>query len=420
MQCPHAHTLTDPATNENPYEFYGWMLKEAPVYFDPGINAYIVASYDLIRKVALNPAVFSNEQAQLNQWNHRPGGMPQRATEILHEGIPHVPTLVTSDPPVHKRTRALVQLAFSQPRVAAMRGYIEGIANLLIDGFVDDGKVELVSRFSMMLPIYVISDQLGVPRRDFALIKAWSDAFVGLRGLMGSDDEIVGFAERLVEFQTYFGELIAARRARGPAENDMLDVLINARTEGEHPLDHAELISTIQQLMVAGNESTTSAITSGVVIMLENPAKMSQIVEEKRMLRFVEEVLRLESPGQGVLRRAVVDTQIGGVAIPKGALVQLRHGAGNRDGAVFASPNVFDCDRTESRPNLAFGFGPHLCIGNALAREEMCIAFATLRKRLPNLRFEPGANDFSHHRSTYVRALRALHLRFDPERAPTT
>ncbi len=415
MTCPHAgYTLTDPATNENPYDFYRWMLAEEPVYFDPGINMYIVASYDLIRKVALDTATFSNEQAQLNQWNHRPGGMPAKALEILDGGIQQVPMLVTSDPPAHKRSRVLVQTAFTGPRVGRMRQYILDIVNLLIDSFVNDGKVELASQFAIPLPVSVISDQLGIPRHEYARVKAWSDAVVGLRGLMGSDDEIVGYAETLIDFQRYFVDLIAARKARGPAEEDMLDDLLNAQIGNERPLDQAELISVIQQLMVAGNESTTSAITSGMAIILQHPDEIPNLIaDEKRMRRFVEEVLRLEPPVQGNLRRATADTQIGDVSIPKGALIQLRHGAGNRDGSVFECPNDLDVDTVKPKPHLAFGWGAHVCIGNALAREEMFVAFQSLLERLPGLRLQPGTNDFTHNRSIYIRGLRALHLEFD-------
>lgn len=415
--CPHAYTLTDPEVTEDPYGFYRWMLEEAPVYFDPGINMFIVASYDLIRKVALDTATFSNQQAQLNQWNHRPGGMPARAMEILNAGVPQVPMLVTSDPPEHKRSRVLVQTAFTGPRVGRMRGYIEEIVKLLIDRFADDGRVELVSQFAIQLPVYVISDQLGVPRSEYARVKAWSDAVVGLRGLMGSDEEIIHYAETLNEFQLYFTDLIAARRARGPAEDDMLDDLLNARM-GDEQLDLPELMNVIQQLLVAGNESTTSAITSGVAILMQHPEEIPLLLaDDKRMRRFVEEVLRLEPPVQGNLRRATADTEIGGVLIPKGSLLQVRHGAGNRDGAAFGCPNDLDVETLKPKPHLAFGWGAHVCIGNALAREEMFIAFQTLLTRLPQLRLEPEANDFRHNRSIYIRGLRALHLAFDPAMA---
>lgn len=414
--CPHGYTLTDPAVTEDPYPFYGWMLAEQPVYFDPGINMFIVASYDLIKKVALDTATFSNQQAQLNQWNHRPGGMPARAMKIIEAGVPQVPMLVTADPPIHKRSRALVQMAFTGPRVGRMRGYIEQIIDLLVARFIEDGALELVSQFAIQLPVYVISDQLGVPRSEYARVKSWSDAVVGLRGLMGSDEEIVDYAERLGDFQAYFTEVIQQRQARGPREDDMLDDLLNAQMEGEK-LDLPELMNVIQQLLVAGNESTTSAITSGIAILMQNPEEIPLLLaDEKRMRRFVEEVLRLEPPVQGNLRRATVDAEIGGVTIPKGSLLQLRHGAGNRDAAAFGCPNGLDVETAKPKPHLAFGWGAHVCIGNALAREEMFLAFTTLLTRLPGLRLTADGNDFRHNRSIYIRGLRALHLEFD--RAP--
>ena len=416
MSCPHAYTLTDPKTNEDPYEFYRWMLSEAPVYFDPGLNLYIVASYDLIQKVAGDMATFSNQNAQLNQWNLRPGGMPAKAMALLDAGIPQTPVLVTSDPPLHRPSRARVRMAFSVSRVERMQNYMAEVVNALVDGFIQRGAVEFVSEFAVALTVRVIADQLGVPLAEYARIKSWSDAVVGLRGLMGTDEQIIGYSEQLIDFQTYFTDLIAARRARGPAEDDMLDDLINARDDDGQPMDHPDLISTIQQLRVAGNESTTSAIASGVAIALRNPGEIpSLLADPQRMRRFVEEVLRLEPPVQGNLRRVMADVELGGVAIPKGALLQLRHAAGNRDGASFPHPNDLDLTTFPPKPHLAFGWGPHTCIGNALAREEMFVAFSILFRRLPNLRFDGDRNDFTHHLNMYIRALRSLHLAFDPQ-----
>ncbi len=408
-------SFADKGINECPFDFYKWMHENSPVYFDPGINAFIVSDYALIQKVALDTATFSNEKAQLNQWNLRPGGMPQEAMDLLNSGIPQVPLLVTSDPPAHRRYRSLVQMAFSGPRVSRMRPVIERIADDLIDTFIKDGSVELVSQYSVKLPTFFISDQLGVPRGDFLQVKAWADAVVGLRGLMGTDEQIIESSRQLLNFQTYFSDLIERRRAAGPAENDMLDDLLNARIEGERPLNHEELISTVQQLIVAGSESTTSGITSAVWMLLSNPELIEGVTtDENTRRRFVEEVLRLETPVQGNLRRAMADAEIGGVAIPEGSLVQIRGAAGNRDPKVFECPERLRMEDAKLTPHLAFGWGAHVCIGNMLAREEMAVSLCHLLGRLPNLRFSPGKNDFTHIPSAYLRVLKALHLGFDP------
>ena len=393
-------------------EFYAWMHAQAPVYLDPGLNMYIVSRYELIRKAALDTEVFSNTAAQLNQWDLRPGGLPPKVRAILDSGVPQVPMLVTADPPWHRRSRALVQLAFTGPKVGRMRGYIEAVSARLIDVFEGTGEVELVSAYAMRVPIHVISDQLGIAHADCAKVKAWSDASVGLRGLLGSDDQLAEYAALLVEFQRYFQAKITERRQTGPVHGDMLDDLMTASVDGERPLDDAELISVIQQLMVAGNESTTSAITAGALRLARDPALKAAVTQTPARLRcFIEEVLRLECPVQGNLRRTTRDTELGGVAIPAGAVVQLRHAAGNVDAEVFACPHKVEL-QAQRKPHLAFGFGAHVCIGSALAREEMAVAFTDLIRRIPAFRLADPAAELTSRPSIYIRGLSSLKLRF--------
>jgi cytochrome P450 len=232
--------------------------------------------------------------------------------------------------------------------------------------------------------------------------------------LLADEATVIDYAGRVAELQRYL--LVRAEERRAAPSGDMLSDLVTARIEGERPLDDAELVSILQQLLVAGNETTTSAIAAGMKILLDERDLRRRIAADptNELKVFVEEVLRLESPVQGSLRRVTRDTVLGGVAIPAGALVQLRYGAANRDERVFDHGGCADLDRRNAGAHLAFGAGIHFCIGAMLARQELVSAFSALLLRLPNLRFARGRNDFHYHPSFYLRGLKALHLAFDP------
>lgn len=403
--------LMDPATNECPFAWYARLRRESPVHRDPQSGIVIVSRYDLVMEALRDPQRFSNavEQASL-----RPGGLPETAKRILATGVRAVSTLASCDPPAHTRYRALVNRAFTASRVRGMAPYIDTIVARLIDGFIGKGEVELVSAFAVPLPTYVIADQLGVPRSDLPRFKAWSDAVVGLRGLLADEETVIRYAARVAELQRYL--LARADERRAAPRDDMLTDLITARVEGERPLDDTELVSILQQMLVAGNETTTNAIAAGMKLLVETPALARRIAEDpaRRLKTFVEEALRIEAPVQGSLRRATRDTTLGGVAIPEGALVQLRFGSANRDEGVFDHGDAVDLDRRNAGAHLAFGAGIHFCIGAMLARQELVSAFGALLQRLRNPRFAPGRNDFQHQPSFYLRGLKALHLVFDP------
>jgi cytochrome P450 len=193
-------------------------------------------------------------------------------------------------------------------------------------------------------------------------------------------------AREVVEFQ-HFIKARADERRITPGD-DLLSDLVHARVEGERPLDDAELLSVMQQLMVAGNETTTSALAGGLLQLIRNPDQMARAVaaadanDDRAIINLVEEVLRTESPTSGMWRVVREDTVLGGVAIPAGAMAQLRYAAANRDPARYPDPDRFDMARENARTHLAFGKGIHMCVGNMLSRKEMALAFGELLRRL--------------------------------------
>jgi cytochrome P450 len=399
----------DPAVVEDPFPFYAALREQAPVYFAEEIGSFLVSRYEDVLAVVSDTERFSSG---IGPTAVLP---PAEALQILARGVPPVSTLLTADPPDHTRYRALVSRAFAPRRVARMEAGIREVADALAAGFRGAGAVELVSAFAVPFPLTIIADQLGVPRADLPRFKQWSDDFVALLGGMVSSERFVACARGIVEFQQYFRERIEERRAE--PRDDMLSDVVQARLEGETPLDLRELISIVQQFLVAGNETSTNMIAAAIRFLLESPEQLALVRGDPTLVpAAVEEALRLETPTQTMFRCAMRDTQLHGVAIPKGARLAVLYGSANRDPAVFPDPDRFEVRRPNLREHLAFGQGAHFCLGAGLARKEGAIALETLLRELPNLRFAPGRNDFTHHPSLILRGLRALHLEFDPAR----
>lgn len=410
MEAVSEFQFFDPQVTECPYAFYAALRREAPVFQVPGAGFYLVTRYDDIVTVLKNPVVFSNKFAQAMQ--ARTGGPRKELLDVWAEGYPPVDTLLTNDPPSHTRFRALVTKAFSARRVASMEPQVRKIANDLVDGFAADGHVELVHRFAVPLPLTVIADQLGVPRDDMPRFKKWSDDSVAPLGQMITPEREIECTRSIVEFQHYFAAKLEERR-RAP-KDDLLTDLVHAKVEGERGLDTAEALSILQQLLVAGNETTTNLIAATMLLLLQHPAEMARVRHDPSLIpNLVEEALRLEAPVQGMWRVATQDAEIGGVKLPAGAFLMLRYASGNRDDAQFPEAERFDCGRENARNHLGFGLGIHFCVGAALARKEGVVAFETLLGRLGNVRLAPDKTELRHVPSILLRGLSALHLEFD-------
>jgi cytochrome P450 len=398
----------DPAVIECPFEFYAAARREAPVYRLPGTDIFFISRYDDVRKVLKNTEVFSNDfGAKLNVAPKNP-----EAAKLYMQGWPTVDTLLTADPPRHKVYRTLVNKAFSNKRVEGMTDYVHGLVTQLIDSWIDDGEVDFMQRFCIPLPVWVIADQLGVPREDLPLFKKWSDAFASRLGQFASEEQELEDARLIVQFQHYFVEVIEKRR-KDPQDNIISD-LAHARIDDGRVLDHAELLSILQQLLVAGNETTTSAIAGGVLHLIDNPDEFRRLQDDPSLIpNAVEEILRMETPSCGLWRVVKADTELHGVQIPKGAMLMVRFASANRDETVFEEPERFEVCRRNAEDNLAFGQGVHFCVGALLARKEMNVAFAELLRRTTNWRLTPGKNNRQHWPNMILRGLQQLHIGFD-------
>lgn len=396
----------DPAVLESPFEFDRRLVAEAPVYRDPNTNLVLVSSYDLVHEALRRHEDFSNRFGQAM------GGAGPRGdvAEVMKDGWPPVDTMLTADPPEHKRFRGLVNKAFTPRRVDGIEAEIVKIADSLIDGFIGNGRFKALEDFGVPIPLNVIADQLGVARADLPLFRRFTEGFVAQLGGMASAQEQVDAARLIVEFQHYF----AARldEARAEPREDIISDLVRARIEGERPLDTAECLSILQQLLVAGHETTASTIAGGLLLFIENPDQFALVQEDPaRLENAIEEVIRLTTPTQNMWRVTTRDCELGGFEISKGQFVFIRYGAANRDPSRFADPDRFDVLRQNAAEQLAFGHGIHFCIGAMLARKEIDVAYRSLFARVEELRLPPGQK-ISHKPNMLLRALNDFDLEF--------
>jgi cytochrome P450 len=380
-------SMLDPEVMQNPFPFYQWALANAPVIEMPETGMKIIMSYEMCGEATGRVEEFSNNFTAVLS-----GAMSQdpEVSAILEKGWPQIDTLLTADPPVHTRFRKLVNLAFSMPRVNALEAGIRAKINALIDAFIDKGECEFVSEFCVPLPVQVICEQLGFDLSEQANVKRWSDAFADRLGHMISKERELECAREVVEFQHAVKIKIDARR--GSPTDDLLSDIVNARIDGEQPLEDAEILSIAQQLMVAGNETTTHAVAGGLVHLINSPAEVEKLRANPKLFgNMVEEVLRLDTPTAGMWRVVTCDATLGGHEFKAGSMVMLRYAAANRDPAKYPDPDKFDVERSNARTHLAFGKGIHMCVGNMLSRKEMTVAFETLVARLDDIRLQDGA-----------------------------
>lgn len=404
----------DPQVIEEPFGWYRQALAAGPMAKAAGGTAHLVLSHRLVSEAAGRPGDFSSDFGAMMKGTRRHS---PEIEAIEAEGWPQVDTMLTADPPVHTRFRKLVNLAFSMPRVNAMEAEIRTIVDALLDRLDGRAAIEFVHDFAVPLPVTIIARQIGMDEGDIPDVKRWSDAFADRLGGMADPARELECARLVLEFQRAVKAKIDARRD-GAGPDDLLSAIVNARLDGERPLDDAEILSIVQQLMVAGNETTTSTLAGGLLLLIRNPDQLAKVRADPALVpNMVEEMLRLLSPTAGLWRVAARDTELGGTPIGKGEMLMLRFAAANRDPAAFPDPDAFDVERRNARSHLAFGRGIHMCVGNMLSRKELAVAFERLIARYDGFDLPDGANDFRHAPNRLLRGLLALHVRLRPRAA---
>jgi cytochrome P450 len=401
-----------------PYHAYEMLRDEAPVWIDPITGFYVITRFEDIRKLLLDTKNFSNDMRG-GQGGSREQLDSERALRMnaLYEKKGWVPgaTLAGRDDPNHKQMRAMFNEAFKPKKIAGMDSFVRDTAYKLMDAFVDDGQCDWIKQYAVPLPLIVIGQQMGVPEADIWKIKAWTDAWVQRLGMMQTEEEEQWSVEMEIEAQHYF-QPIFERLRKEPDDTLLSDMVNRVIPEWERTLTdnelHAEMMA---DTFVGGSETTTNAIGYGLKLLIENPDVWQKLRSnpDKYLRTFCEEVVRLEGPVQGLFRMAANDIEMHGVLIPKGAMINVRYAAANRDEREFECPADLNLEREKPGRHIGFGSGIHHCLGAPLARRELFWAFQALIDRVDGMRFTAGENSFEVAPNFSLRAMQELRIEFD-------
>lgn len=362
------------ANRSNPYPLYA-QLRETPVSLQAD-GTYVVSTYREINVLLHDPRISSDERKSA----HGAGALAESGQ----------PPFIFTDPPEHTQLRRLTMHQFTPQRIGAMREHIERTVNALLDVQKLQNQMDIVQDVAYPLPVTIICRLLGVPPEDEPRFSTWSSALVRTLDPKESltDAEMQQAVQSRTEMREYMRTLSAARRAQ--PRDDLFSGLV-AGNDPEGRLSEADLLATMEMLLIAGHETTVNLVTNGMLTLLRHPDVLDQLRRDPDLaIPSVEEILRYDPPVQFRTRTTLTDVTVAGVTIPKGATVVLVLAAGSHDPARFPDSDQFLPERADNE-HLGFGGGDHYCVGAPLARFEAVTALNTLVRRLvaPRLVTDP-------------------------------
>jgi cytochrome P450 family 142 subfamily A polypeptide 1 len=373
-----------------PFGDWAWMREHAPAYWDGTNEIWALTRYDDVLAVEKDPKTFSSQRAP------RPHGA-------------HLPMMISMDDPEHTRRRKLVSRGFTPRRVRDHEATVRRISTHIIDRVAPKGECDFVWDIAAPLPLLLIADMLGFPPEAYDNLLRWSDDM--MRGTTIGDEAAIEAAMMAgMAFRAFQLGVIADRRAK-PPQDDLVSILCYAEIDGER-LDDESIIQESLLILIGGDETTRHVITDGMLALLAHPDQMAILRDDPTAIEVgVEELLRWVSPIKNMARTVTRDVELHGKTLRAGDQVILLYPAANRDASVFADPDRFDV-RRQPNPHLAFGFGPHFCLGASLARLELKVMFSELLRRLPDLHLSGEA--MPRRSSNFISGPEAMPVAFTP------
>lgn len=395
-----ALSALNPAFRERPHEILDQLRAEDPVHRDRQFDRIVLTRYEDVATVV------GDRTMQVDPRKSRPGSFARMAQNVDEN---YQPSMLNMDDPDHKRLRGLVTQGFNLRSVEAMRPRIEAIANTLLDELAKQPSFDVIQDYAGPLPTIVIAEMLGINPADQGDFKRWSDELVHSFNPIRTPEQTASLHHAQRSLHDYLLGVVNDRRAnRG---SDLVSLLVAAHQDGEK-LSEAEIVSTCNLLLAAGNITTTDLIGNGVLALLRNPGQLEKLRQRPELARnAVEEMLRFDPPVVSTGRTPPVAVEIGGVEVEAGQSMNLSILAANHDPAIHKDPNRFDIERADTR-HFAFGGGAHFCLGAPLARAEAQIAIPMLFARFPNLRLDP-AHTVEHKPAPVFNGLKDLWVRID-------
>ena len=432
-----ADFYTDRGLVEDPHAYFEFLRNQGPVTRLPHRNVMAVTGYEETIAVMLDTEHFSS----INAVTGPVPGLPFEAhgdditaeLEAARARIPFSDQVVTETGTRHLNLRAILAMLFTPSRLKALEPQLRATADELIGEFAGTGKVDLVGQYGGPYATLVIADLLGVPeasRRKFrVLLQGAVPAEIGAtpEDMMKNPLVEVGkdlfkaIARRRLLNGGVIGKLRAMLGNRDVASEDILTELALARFPDGTTPSLVDLTGLAAFLFGAGQDTTNRLLCNGFKVLATRPDLQEELRgNPKRIGDFLEEVLRFDGSVKSAGRMCQKTTVLGGVEIKAGTTILMSHMAANRDPRRFADPHRFDMDRPKAKEHLAFGRGAHTCIGSPLARREVAVSIERLLARMGNIRLSEahhgpeGTHQFDYEPTYILRALKSLHLEFDP------
>ncbi|MDG2002892.1 MAG: cytochrome P450 [Novosphingobium sp.] len=379
-----SRSLSEPELLARPLAFYEQLRAHSPVHYDEKLGKYLITRFEDIWEVLRDPVLYSAGHGFHDIY----GDENQRELiEILkRDGGGHFPDAIMSDPPYHTKIRRLMEKAFTAHRVKTLEPRITRVVSEIIDRFSDVGKAEGIEDFAIPLTIAIICEQLGLKDYEPANIRRWSMAVTAQISHMQTRDEFLDNATAMCDLQNF---LIAEirKRQKQPQEDMITDLVFAKIDEDGTELTWEELVSLVRATLVGGHDTTSIALGKMLFVLATRPDIARQLRDnlddERLFMRFVEEMMRHQSPVRGLPRTVMEDTVLNGVHLAKGSIMILVWASANED--AYERPREFDMERPNLQRHLSFGGGTHKCIGMALARMELKVAAREILRRLDDI-----------------------------------
>jgi cytochrome P450 len=365
----HDFDHTDPRWTENPFPIWDELRKECPVVHTSRFQGcYLPITYEAVREIAHDTEHFSSRRVVVR--DERP--------EVQRNAAPPI----TSDPPEHKPAKQLLLPPFTPDAMKKLEPRVRAICNELIDEFIADGRCDAASDYAKYIPVRAIAHMLGIPEEDGDLFIGWIHQILELG--IKNESQLV---QAVQEMSAYFAGHIETRKTH--QTDDLISTLMKAKGKNGEPLEDSHVMGSLHLLLIAGIDTTWSAIGSALWHLAKTPADRERLVREPELMpSAVEELLRAYAPVT-MAREVMKETTISGCPIKPGNMVLLSFPAANRDPAMFPEADKVVLDRKENR-HAAFGLGIHRCVGSNMARMEMTVALEEWLKRIPDFRLDPA------------------------------
>ena len=373
-----------------PYDDWAWMREHAPVYWDAKNKVWAFTRYHDVLAVEKDPATYSSYTAP------RPHGF-------------HLPMMISMDAPEHSHRRKLVSRGFTPRRVRDHEATIRRICTGIIDKVASKGECDFVWDIAAPLPLLLIADMLGFPPESYDDLLRWSDDLIRATTVDPPIEVATAGLEAMLEFREFQLGVIAARRA--DPHDDLVTILCHAEIDGER-LDDESIVQESLLILIGGDETSRHVMTDGMLALLAHPEQMAILRNDPAKLEIgVEELLRWVTPIKNMSRTVTREIEVQGQTLHEGDQLILLYPSANRDAAVFENPDEFDVQR-DPNPHLAFGFGPHFCMGASLARLELQVMFGELLRRLPDLHL--AGDPLPRRSSNFISGPEAMPVAFTP------